>query len=235
MAGKGVMLGLGKGLGKWTGSIVMMLVSKWKFSITAIILAFILFSSTVDSIQQKNAFPIIKELGSRVLSFDYSLSMETDKLIENGGVYVKTPEAPTTFFGKIWKYPRIAWGYIKSISGILATGWLVFILGKLIYWTISHMNKSTTGWWVLMTIILIYMTSSVYSVVANYADGNYQGWEDAHKGFSMDGTVKFITKGLPLMIHPAYEGASKLKPIDESYITQNAEPPPPNVLLTGEY
>jgi len=207
-----------------TGKLLKLIFIKWKYSLTILTISIILIQSLLLSLQKENPVPFLSEVGHRVLSFDYNLEVETKKVVDGGGVYINSQRNPTSFFEKIFKYLKVFWSYIITLSGIIIAFWMIYMLYTIFYWIFSRFDDSSKMLWAILVILLLLSISVMYSLISGYANSTYNGWKDVDEAFKFKGVASFW-RALPLLINPIYQD-------DPEYLVKNLEPAVSNDIIS---
>ncbi len=98
---------------------------------------FILINSLVIGIEARSLTPVISDLGTRFLTPTLRIQEQSLAIIENQGIYQKTPK----FWGGVWAFISTIWGTITQFYIILM--W-ISVLSKIIL-VFPLMDKSKSA------------------------------------------------------------------------------------------
>lgn len=139
---------------------------KWKITISLFFMAVFLAGAITESIQEKNAYPLLKQAGGKILSADEDMYYEMIK-IENNDFRI-----PTTL---IKQGDQGFWHDIKSIASktnftfkIFGTIWFLYIFTHL--WSLIYKlhNENESFWNIIFAILTVIILQMGYSLALLY-------------------------------------------------------------------
>lgn len=102
--------------------------AKLKYAFLIILFSVIFINSIILSIEERSIEPFIKEMGNRFILVTNNLAIESQKIIDNGNIYVDTGN-----------FLKDIWVSFSLLSGILSSLYIIFIWFLLITFIARHL------------------------------------------------------------------------------------------------
>ncbi len=191
------------------GGVFFAVLSRWKLSITLIIILVIFLGGLQDSIQQRSPLPLLRELAGRTLAVDTEIYKESARIAEEGGIYVGEED------GKL----KTLWGMIKSVSSLLAGLWILFFIFFAVFKIVQLPNTSAKARNIMLTVLIVALIQVFFAMLLLTMDGEKHEPSEVMKlVIPFRGVVKFATIS-PFLINPIYERVEHIIPQQNNTIT----------------
>lgn len=129
------------------GGLIAKVIKGWKVSISVFSIIFIFFSSIMQSIQERTFLPFITQVGSRVLNADNSLYINSETIINAGGLT-----------GEMSR-----WGFLKITTFFLVDIWILLLVAFIFYQLWRLRNSSAVGANITLALISLVVVQMFFS------------------------------------------------------------------------
>lgn len=151
-----------KGTGMtFLGILKLLFFVKFRWTITIMLLIFYSWGALNQSLEEKNLYPFIYEVGGRVASADETLYWEL-KEIEANNWAIPTKNIDVDEEDGTWKTIKSVGAKLKFLFNILSATWFLYVLLYMLFWIIDKFNTSGKAYSVMFAILLLILIQALY-------------------------------------------------------------------------
>ena len=169
-AGEGIVKGVGGGFWKVIASLFAFFFKYWRFTITGFFVMLLFASAITQSMKEKSFYPIVYEVGGRIVSSDATLYEDVLKLKENNWKIPVTLDPNDR-----WIALKVVWAKIMFIMRVLACLWFIYFTIWVLYKLRELHSKDEVADNVLIAIVLFLLLGMLFSelmIPIRYANNN---------------------------------------------------------------
>lgn len=155
----------GVGLGSMMN---FLFVAHWRWTITLILLVLAIVSSMGECFEQKSFYPLVTNVGGKLLSSDEQLYWRL-KDIESNNWKLPLSDIQVNEEDGFWKDLKSVFGKVALFFDFLATFWYVYVVVYIFYWLFKVINTSgTIAFNIIFAILIVALLQSAYGAIMLY-------------------------------------------------------------------